>query len=141
MGRVRRGQVWLRTPLLLIVFCLLCPGGCCAVCCRDKLPAPGREEHPEGVSCRRTVLLGLLKIRDSALCPSRSVGVGSEELLKEKDISLPVGALSACTNRLLQLSVTIILAAIVGFAAILLVPVPPLAGLWVLPGISAAVSL
>lgn len=33
-------------------------------------------------------------MRDSALCPSYSTGVVNEEVLKEKDISLPVGTLS-----------------------------------------------
>jgi len=62
-------------------------------------------------------------------------------VFKEKDISLPVGALYVCANSLLQLSAAVILAAMVGFAAILLALVPALAGLWVLPEISAAASL
>ena len=62
-------------------------------------------------------------------------------MLKEKNISLPAGALSVWANSLPQLSTTVILAVKVSFAAILLALVPPLAGLWVLPGISATASL
>lgn len=80
-------------------------------------------------------------MRDSALCPSYSTGVVSEEVLKEKDISLPVGTLSICANSFPQLSTTVILAVMVGLPTVLLVHVPPLAGLWVQPGISAAASL
>lgn len=42
---------------------------------------------------------------------------------------------------LLQLSTIVILAVLVGFAAILLALVSPLSGFWVLPGISTAASL
>lgn len=72
------------------------PGGHCTVRCCDKLPAPGREERPERISCRMTVSLGM-EMRGSAPCPSYSAGVVSEEVLK-KDVSLPAGLLSVCTN-------------------------------------------
>lgn len=64
---------------------------------------PGREECLHGMSHKRTTWMGPLKIGYSALHPSYSTEVVCEEVLKERDIGLPVGALPICAHSLLQL--------------------------------------
>lgn len=71
----------------------LCSWECCPVSCWQELPAPAREECPQGIG---TLLVGLLRTRGSALCLSQSFeGVKGEGYLSVSAASCSSGRLKS----------------------------------------------